>query len=76
MSFLLSIPGSNATYSLMNAKWCDDRNRMSMVLMTAELQFTKLTLSIAALFTNLRYKNHKLLEAAGSNDNIHGKTNL
>ena len=42
VSYVLSLPGSNAfperTFSLMNAKWHDDRNRMSIELVKAELQ--------------------------------------
>ena len=42
VSYVLSLPGSNAfperIFSLMNAKWCDDRNRMSIELVKAELQ--------------------------------------
>jgi hypothetical protein len=72
MSFLLSIPGSNAfferTFSLMNAKWRDDRNRMSMVLVTAELQVYRNYTFYCCFFYKFALQNHKLLEAAGSND--------
>lgn len=42
VSCMLSLPGSNAfperMFSLMNAKWRDDRNRMNVSLVKSELQ--------------------------------------
>jgi hypothetical protein len=52
----------------MNAKQRDDRNRMSMVLVTAKLQIYQNYTFDCRSFYKFALQNQKLLEAAGSND--------
>lgn len=71
VSFVLSIPASNAfperIFSLMNAKWRSDRNRMSVSLVEAELQvFTNYDL-LCRDFYSWVICDQKLLDAAAGN---------
>ena len=57
-SFVLSLPASNAfperIFSLMASKWRTDRNRMSVSLVSAELQvFTIMVLTVEIFIISL-----------------------
>ena len=70
VSCMLSLPGSNAfseiIFSLMNAKWRDDRNRMSISLVKSELQtFINCNFNCRG-FYDYALADQKLLDAAAS----------
>ena len=71
VSYVLSLPGSNAfperIFSLMNAKWRDDRNRMSVELVKAELQVFANFTQDCQNFYSLVIGDQKLLDTAASN---------
>ena len=69
---MLSLPGSNALperiFSLMNAKWRDDRNRMNVSLVKSELQtFINYDFDCRS-FYDFALAEPKLLDAAASNE--------
>jgi hypothetical protein len=71
VSCMLSLPGSNAfperIYSLMNAKWRDDRNRMSVSLVKSELQtFVNYNFDCRS-FYDFALGDARLLDATASN---------
>lgn len=77
ISFVLSIPASNAfperVFSLMNAKWRADRNKMTVGLVKAELQvFTNYNVDCRS-FHSFALADKKMLAAAASNEKYTGK---
>ena len=79
VSCMLSLPGSNAfperIFSLMNAKWRDDRNRMSISLVKSELQtFINYDFDCRC-FYDYALADQKLLDAAASDKKYTWKKN-
>ena len=71
VSFVLSIPGSNAfperVFSLMNAKWSAERNQMTVGLVKAELQvFVNYNVDCRAFYASV-LSGSRLLDAVASN---------
>ena len=71
VSYVMSIPGSNALperiFSLMNAKWRSDRNRMTVNLVKAELQVFANYEATCKTFYAQVIADQKLLDAAAGN---------
>lgn len=78
VSFVLSVPGSNAfverIFSLMNIKWSDSRNRCSTELIKNELQITVNCHVRTFLWLHKRTKD--CLNRSRVAKNIHGKSRL
>jgi len=78
VSYVLSLPGSNAfperIFSLMNAKWRDDRNRMSIELVKAELQVIVNFTDDCRSFQSFVASDRSLFDAAANNAKYKWKT--
>ena len=72
VAYILSLPGSNAfperIFSLMNTKWRAERNRASATLIKSELQVFVNFVHSCSAFYDWVLTEHKVLDAAASNN--------